>query len=318
MSFASFIPPSPKADVLEIALVNNMPDQALAATEAQFARLIRDQGVGLNIRWRNYVLPGLARSETARRYLARTHESLEALYSRGADAMIVTGSEPLAARLNDEPYWPALTQLLEWARSHTVSTIWSCLAAHAGVLYLDGIERRRAVQKISGLYSFETTSSDWMDRPRKSRILTPHSRYNGLGREDLERCGYSISSYSGDVGVNVFWRREPSLFIFLQGHPEYDADTLLKEYRRDVIRFIEGARADYPAVPANYFREATSEALQALRLRAVKNPNVGCVDALTALLSRERCARRWADDTAHFFGKWLKIVMRDRTSLQTA
>lgn len=318
MSFASFIPPSLKADVLEIALVNNMPDQALAATEAQFARLVRDQGVGLNIRWRNYVLPGLPRSETAQRYLERTHESLDALYTRGADAVIVTGSEPLAAQLNDEPYWPALTQLLEWARIHTVSTIWSCLAAHASVLHLDGIARRRAERKISGLYSFEMTSDDWTDRPRKGQMFTPHSRYNGLPREDLERCGYGISSYSDDVGVNVFWRREPSLFIFLQGHPEYDADTLLKEYRRDVIRFIEGARVDYPREPANYFSEAMSEALQDLRLRAIKNPDAGCVDALTALLSRERSARRWADDTAHFFGEWLKIVMRDRASVQTA
>ena len=44
-----------------------------------------------------------------------------------------------------------------------------------------------------------------------------------------------------------------SLFLFLQGHPEYEAGTLLREYRRDIARFLRGEREHYPAVPQGYF-----------------------------------------------------------------
>ena len=58
------------------------------------------------------------------------------------DGLIVTGTEPKSKNLDDEPYWAALPQVIDWAREHTHSTIWSCLAAHAAVLHTDGIERR--------------------------------------------------------------------------------------------------------------------------------------------------------------------------------
>ena len=84
---------------LQIALVNNMPDQAIDATRAQFVKLLRAGAGELPIRLRCYALSSVPRGETARRALARSHEDIEALYARGADALIVTGSEPRADRL---------------------------------------------------------------------------------------------------------------------------------------------------------------------------------------------------------------------------
>jgi homoserine O-succinyltransferase len=46
---------------------------------------------------------------------------------------------------------------------------------------------------------------------------------------------------------------------FCKGHPEYDRISLLKEYKREVTRFIEGERSEYPPHPENYFsREAAA------------------------------------------------------------
>jgi hypothetical protein len=56
---------------------------------------------------------------------------------------IVTGAEPRAARLTDEPYWTALTQVMDWARENTISSVYSCLAVHAAVLHMDGVERHK-------------------------------------------------------------------------------------------------------------------------------------------------------------------------------
>lgn len=304
--------PTVSTAVVEIALVNNMPDQALAATEAQFARLVREHAGSVEIRWRCYALPSVARSEMAQHYLERTHENIEALYMRGADALIVTGAEPIAADLREEAYWPALTQLVDWARDNTVSTIWSCLAAHAAVLHLDGIKRRRAARKINGIFACRTTSDDWAMGGVKHEMLTPHSRYNDLARDELERSGYHISSQGDEVGVNAFWRREPSLFVFLQGHPEYDADSLLKEYRRDAMRFLDGVRPDFPHVPSHYFSAETCAQLDALRARVTAGAAGDHVTDLTRILSRECCAAPWAEDTARFYNEWLNVVARDR------
>jgi homoserine O-succinyltransferase/O-acetyltransferase len=296
------------ADALEIALVNNMPDQALAATQAQFERLVRAGAQGREIHWRCYALPGLERSETARRFLARGHEDIEALYRRGADALIVTGCEPRAARLDHEPYWPQIQTLVDWARTHTFSTLWSCLAAHAASLCLAGVERRRMPKKISGVYSFQRLGGDWTGEKAGSALLAPHSRYNGLDRDELERNGFHIGSWSRETGVDMFWREEPSLFVFLQGHPEYNADTLLKEYRRDVLRYLSGVSADYPDQPAAYFSVATSQKLEALRRRVLSETENHAQEALAEILSAEECARPWVDDTARLYRAWLQTI----------
>ncbi len=295
-------------DVLEIALVNNMPDQALAATQTQFARLVRANAAGRQIKWRCYTLPGLARSETARRYLERTHEDMAALYRRGADALIVTGCEPRATRLDSEPYWPALQTLVEWARVNTRSTIWSCLAAHAAVLYLSGVERRRMQKKVSGVYAFERTAADWRGTEPGKLIVAPHSRYNDLSSEALAGANFRISTSSKAVGVNEFWREEPSLFIFLQGHPEYDADTLLREYRRDVLRFLAAERGDYPDVPENSFSPRVLDRLLGLRASVLAGLQRDPQRALAEILGDETPQASWLEDTAALYRDWLRVV----------
>ena len=196
---------------------------------------------------RCYTLSSVPRGETALRALARSHEEIEALYARGADALIVTGSEPRADKLENEPYWDDFTRLVDWARVHTISALWSCLAAHGAVLRLDGVTRRRAERKNLRRLRLRSRANDWATHGAAGSILVPHSRYNGLSRSDLVERGYHISSWSGDVEVDCFWRREPSLFLFTQGHPEYNADTLAREFRRDALRYLNGESDVFPS-----------------------------------------------------------------------
>lgn len=292
---------------LEIAIVNNMPDAALAATNLQFSRLVRKGARGRVYRWRCYTLPGLPRGDDARRYLARGHEDIEALYRRGADALIVTGCEPRAARLSDEPYWPHIARLVDWARHHTISTVWSCLAAHAAVLHLAGVERVPAAKKVSGVYRFRRFDADWAVHD-SAEVVVPHSRYNGLPRQELKRHGFHIGSSAAKVGVDMFWRAEPSLFVFLQGHPEYDADSLLREYRRDVIRFLDGQRTDYPAIPENFFSASTREKLKLLEAAIERRTEPNATARLAEILANEQCVASWSDGAVKLFRDWLTTV----------
>ena len=89
-------------------------------------------------------------------------------------------------------------------------------------------------------------------------LRVPHSRWNDIAESDLRLHGYRIVSRSMEAGIDSFTKQWGSLFVFLQGHPEYESDTLLREYRRDMQRFLKGERPDKPDVPQHYF-DAESE-----------------------------------------------------------
>jgi len=200
-------------------------------------------------------LPG---SDVARCSTAKTHEGIEALYARGADALIVTGAEPRAERFADEPFWETFSRLVFWARNHTLGSVWSCLAAHGAVELLDGILRRRQKQKISGVFACSTTPGDWATRDAPAEILVPHSRYNGLCRDDLEQSGYTVSSWSPLIGVDSFWRREPSLFLFrgipntLQTHWQMNSGEMFRvSSRESARRFLKCQIITFQSPPRN-------------------------------------------------------------------
>src|SRR4051812_28805381 len=141
-----------RANCIDLALINNMPDSALETTERQFAELLAAASGETLIRVKLFTLPDLPRSETARRYLSETYSTLDRLWSSRPHGLIVTGTEPRAAALADEPYWSTLTQIVDWAQYATKSAIWSCLAAHVAVLHVDGISRRPLREKRSGVF----------------------------------------------------------------------------------------------------------------------------------------------------------------------
>lgn len=257
----------PDRDYIDIGIVNNMPDAALQATERQLLSLIAAAEAGIPVRVHFYTLPGVARSDSTRRRMSR-YKSIDDLWDRPLDGMIVTGTEPRAEDLRQERYWDAMTRLVDWAESNTTSTIWSCLAAHAAVLYLDEIHRCRLAEKCVGLYDCKIVSRHTLTAGAPASLQMPHSRWNDLNERYLSGAGYSILTRSAG-GVDIFLKERQSLFLFFQGHPEYDAQTLLLEYRRDVRKFLAGETSIYPSLPYAYFDTDASAALTAFGKRAM-------------------------------------------------
>ena len=66
-------------------------------------------------------------------------------------------------------------------------------------------------------------------------------------------AGFEIMSLSSETGADLFLCPGGSLLICFQGHPEYDELALLKEYRRDVGRYLRAERAAWPDMPQGYF-----------------------------------------------------------------
>ncbi|MGH8326708.1 MAG: homoserine O-succinyltransferase MetA [Steroidobacteraceae bacterium] len=300
--------PCRAADHLTIALVNNMPDSALESTAAQFSRLLRAASGSLPVQLRFCYTPEVPRGADALDHVTRVYWPIDALWQQPIDGLIVTGTEPKAARLDDEPYWCRLQQLLEWASAQTFSSIWSCLAAHAAVQLLDGVERQRLDQKRFGVFEHRLAGAHPLLDGVRAPMFTPHSRWNELPVSALRACRYTIVSASVDTGADLFVKSAGSLLVFFQGHPEYDETTLLKEFRRDVGRFVRGERPDYPALPRGYLSERAAAILDEFRERTLANPSADLL-ATFPMDSAARCLQNtWSAAAARIYSNWLALI----------
>ena len=256
---------------LAIGLVNNAAGSAAVTTERQFRAMLDAAFPGTAPMLMLYRSAAMMLDAPQAGLCGTPYLPLEGLLdarapNRVVDALIVTGMPPQAVRLQDEPAWPCLASLADWAERHAVPVLWSCLAAHAAMLRLDGIERVRLPAKLSGLYACELAEPGHsLAYGLPSRWTAPHSRFNDVPEACLVANGYTVLSRSAEAGVDAALRRGSALSLFLQGHPEYEPDTLLREYRRDAKRFFAGDSNQLPAVPANYFDRDTEQALTALR-----------------------------------------------------
>jgi len=300
---------------LKIGLINNMPDAALEDTEMQFLELLDAASGHAHILLRLFSLPGVIRSERGRDHLGQFYSSTNELCNSHLDAVIVTGTEPQHSNLRQEPYWDSLVDVLEWAERNTTSTILSCLAAHAGVLASDGIPRHRLPDKHFGVFQFTKPSASELTANTSDIIRFPHSRWNEVRAEELVECGYTVLTESANAGVDAFTKKKKkSLFVHFQGHPEYGEQTLLKEYRRDIKRFLRRERETYPTMPQGYFGPEATEILTAFRERATANPSEEIINAFPEVVL-DTLQNRWHSSALSIYGNWLRYIDSRKTGL---
>jgi homoserine O-succinyltransferase len=297
-----------------IALVNNMPDSALESTESQFGGLLQAAAGRLDLRLRLTSFPELPRSPEGRARIARSYWPIEDVLAEAPEALIVTGTEPRAARLADEPYWERFVALLGYAEEHTVASIWSCLAAHAAVHSLSGVERVRLPEKRCGVYSHDTLAGHALLAGTATPFLMPHSRWNEISPQALRGNGYGLLSWSEENGVDTFVREEHSLLLFFQGHPEYDDTTLLKEYRRDVGRYLSAQQPHYPTLPHGYLSESATTVLLEFRARALAQRDPALLTSFPFAAVAAGLTNTWRPSAVAMYRNWLAHIEAARAA----
>ena len=295
-----------------IGLVNNMPDAALQSTEEQFRGLLADAAHGLEISLRFFYLPEIPRSQAGRSHLITHCSEIVDLWTSDVDGLIVTGTEPQSPVLSAEPYWSTFTRLVDWAENHRIPTIWSCLAAHCAVQYMDGIRRDALGKKLFGVFECTKAGHHPVLDHCPSTLCIPHSRYNDVPEEALVLAGYQILTRSPDTGADIFLKNCATRHLFLQGHPEYDAGALAREYRRDVKRFLLGRRDSYPDMPSGYFATDVAAVLQVLRQRALKNRTIELLSQFPAALIANAPAP-WRRAAVAIYRNWLSHLLAQKS-----
>lgn len=251
--------PAPGPGALRVGLVNNMADGAFVDTERQWAAVL-----GRDVVIERYTLPGVERSPEVEALITEQYRDLDELWRRPPDALVVTGAEPRKAELSEEAYWPALSRLLEWAAGAVPYMAVSCLSAHAALWTYSGLPRRLLDAKCYGVYRQVFDPSHPLMQGVADLAL-PHSRFNEVPERDLRCAGYDVVATSPTAGWSVATGQvDRCRLLLLQGHPEYGRLTLLREYRRDLRRYREGAQGAYPNAPLGYLSPAAQARLGSL------------------------------------------------------
>lgn len=232
------------------ALVNNMPDTAFCATERQFAGLLDAGSRCETVTLTRHTVAGVPRGERVRASIAAQYRPLEDLRSDPPDLLVVTGANPIESRIEDEPYWSDLCDLLRWGSENVPTMVLSCLSAHAALAVFDGVERTTLPAKCSGVFAQEADPVHPLAAGLRSPVFLPHSRLNAVPVEAVVDAGYAVVLQSQEVGWSVATKTVGrSEVVLMQAHPEYDAESLVREYVRDVRRYAGHERDELPCLP---------------------------------------------------------------------
>ncbi len=303
---------------LHIGLLNMMPDAALEATERQFFRLIGACNQIAQFYVHPFTIQGLERGAAAQAHIDKYYQTFEQIKAEGLDALIISGANVTHAHLEQEPFWLPLTEVFEWAKQHVTSVLCSCLATHALIQYCYGIKRIHQGDKRWGVFAHQVKERNHpLVVEINTRFDVPHSRFNDISQAMMEQVGIKVLATSREVGVHLAVSPDGFRMVYFQGHPEYDDVSLLKEYKREVLRFFEAQREDYPPFPQHYFHEPVQTIFanyqqQVINAKYTQQPLPEFPEAqVLAFLDNT-----WRDTAKAVFNNWLgkvyQITNQDR------
>lgn len=229
---------------LNVLILNLMPTKIV--TETQLLRKLSNTPLQIHVnllRTSTYVS-----QNTDSDHLESFYTTFDQIKGQKYDGMIITGAPVENLEFHQVDYWPELCEIMEWAKTHVHSTLHICWGAQAGLYYHYGIEKRTLPKKLFGVYEHLVLKpSSPLFRGFDDVFYAPNSRYTEVWESDiLKVADLELIATSPEAGVFAV-KSEDSRRFFILGHPEYDPDTLSKEYWRDVNKGLD------IAVPAHYF-----------------------------------------------------------------
>lgn len=229
---------------LKILLLNLMPVKT--DTETQFARVLGNTPLQIDL---ELIAPAehVSRNTNAEHMLA-FYKTFDDVKDNFYDGLIITGAPVELLDFEQVDYWDELCRIMDWSTAHVFSTLHICWGAQAGLYHHFGIPKVKMDKKLSGVYRHSLEGKGYMlFRGFDDTFSVPHSRNTTVLREDIEKVGeLKILASSPEAGIYAI-KTDRGRQVFLLGHAEYDADTLKKEYFRDLEAGI------HPDIPENYF-----------------------------------------------------------------
>ena len=231
---------------LNLLILNLMPTKIV--TETQLLRKLSNSPLQVEVELLQTASHTSQNTDAG--HLSSFYTTFDKIKHRKYDGMIITGAPVENLDFTDVDYWPELCEIMEWSKTHVHSTLHICWGAQAGLYYHYGIPKYSLDKKLFGVFPHTTTPQKRQSplfRGFDDVFYAPHSRYTENKIEDiLAQPELELLAVSEQAGVFAV-KSENNRRFFITGHPEYDPDTLAREYFRDVNKGLD------IAVPANYF-----------------------------------------------------------------
>jgi len=229
---------------LRLLLLNLMPTKIV--TETQLLRKLSNSPLQVEVEFLQTI--SYESKNVDPEHLASFYTSFDKVRDSHYDGMIITGAPVENMEFEEVDYWPELCDIMEWTSKNVYSTLHICWGAQAALYYHYGIPKYPLGPKLSGVYKHNILRpQSQLFRGFDDEFYIPHSRYTEVREADIyavpELEMLSVSDEAGVFAVKSADNRR----VFITGHPEYDADTLALEYKRDTEKGLP------IAVPANYF-----------------------------------------------------------------
>ena len=229
---------------LNVLILNLMPTKIV--TETQILRKLSNTPLQIQV---ELLQTSSYRSRnTDSEHLASFYTTFDQVKDRKFDGMIITGAPVENLDFDQVEYWEELCQIMAWTPTHVHSTLHICWGAQAGIYHHYGVPKYELPQKLFGVFEHKLVKpSSPLVRGFNDLFMAPHSRHTEIHAEDIEKHpDLELIATSEEAGVYIA-KSTDSRNFFVFGHPEYDTDTLMAEYRRDIAKGM-----DMP-LPRHYF-----------------------------------------------------------------
>ncbi len=229
---------------LKIAILNLMPTKEV--TETQLLRLLGNTPLQIEITL--LTMASHVSANTSEEYLAAFYRTWESVKDTKFDGLIITGAPVENMPFEDVDYWEEMTRIMDWSLTHVFSTLHICWGSQAALYHHYGIGKHPLDEKAFGIFEHRVMNPlHKLVRGFDESFWAPHSRHTTIHKEDVEAIAeLEILAESDEAGVFLIASRDGRT-IYVSGHAEYDADTLSREYKRDVAK---GMKIE---VPKNYY-----------------------------------------------------------------
>lgn len=247
---------------LRIVILNLMPLKI--TTETDLVRLLSNTPLQIEISFMK--LRSHTPKNTPVEHMKAFYKDFELMREERFDGMIVTGAPVEQMAFEEVSYWPEVSSIFDWARTHVTSTLYICWAAQAGLYRFYGIPKYDLPEKMFGIFEHRVNRPLLpIFRGFDDVFYVPHSRHTEVRRADIERCPeLDIISESDESGVYMVMARGGREF-FITGHSEYSPYTLDGEYKRDLAKGLP------IRMPKNYYRGDDPSQPPLVRWRAHAN-----------------------------------------------
>jgi homoserine O-succinyltransferase len=244
---------------LNLLILNLMPTKIV--TENQLLRKLSN--TPLQIQVELLQTASYIGRNTDSNHLDSFYTTFDQVKDRKFDGLIITGAPVENLDFQQVEYWQELCDIMAWSTTHVHSTLHICWGAQAGLFFHYGIEKYSLPKKLFGVYDHRVLKPNSpLFRGFDDVFQAPHSRYTEVLEGDIRSCPeLELLSVSGQAGVFAVKSRDNRRF-FISGHPEYDPDTLSKEYWRDIERGLQ------ISVPDHYFPDNDPSRPPIVRWRA--------------------------------------------------